>query len=894
MQTLHATHNRAGEITYVHAPSATQQFRYEFTVTTYTNTVGSNVADRDSVTIDWGDGTFLSIARANGTDSDGNGVPNGVALTNGIRKNEYVAIHAFPGFAPFYVITISDPNRNAGIVNINGGSSVDIEFYLEDTLFVPNPQFFGFNSSPVLELEPIDYAQLGEPFIHNPTAYDSDGDSLVFTLVQPLAFQGEPVTNYRFPNEVAPGPQNNLSLNSLTGELIWDSPQVIGEYNIAFLITEYRAGVKMGTMIRDMQIDVSDTGNKPPELDPISDTCIWLGDTIRRVFFATDDGEPEPTQQVTISAFGGPLELDNPATFTPMNGANMASGIFEWATDCSHVFSDDYTIVVKAEDDFVFANTPIPLTDLQTWRLTVVVPPPTGLQAETIGGEIILSWDEFYVCGESDKFIGYSVWRSVGCDSMVFDQCQRGLTETSYVRIAQQIQDTIYIDDSAIKGLNYSYRIVADFADANSGQGFPINVISSHPSSNACAFLPADLPIITHVSVEKTGVTDGEMLIRWTKPDPIALDTVVNIPPYTYEVWRAAAAPNNFSQITSFTVNSFAEANDTFFVDSGLNTDGIEYFYKIRFLASGDDDLGETETAGSVFLESASGNEMITLFWTEEVPWLNREYVVFKSTVLTGPYDSLTTVNANSFTEEDLINGETYCYQIKAKGSYFSPGITDPLINYSQMHCAVPVDTIPPCPLELSIVNGCDDVYIDEMYYNLLDWENVCGDDDIAFYSLYNIPLGDSIGVEIAVLPEEENRFRQDLIETLSGCYFITATDVFGNVSMSSDTVCQANCLIYELPNTFTPNGDAQNELFVPRAGFRFVNSVEFKVFNQWGNLVFETNNPELLWDGLDGQTSKVLPEAVYYYTCKVFEQSGNGTAVLNSNLSGNIHLFRE
>ena len=56
-----ATHNRAGEITYRHMGG----FTYMIRVTTYTKK-SSKAADRDSLTVEWGDGTSSVLPRING------------------------------------------------------------------------------------------------------------------------------------------------------------------------------------------------------------------------------------------------------------------------------------------------------------------------------------------------------------------------------------------------------------------------------------------------------------------------------------------------------------------------------------------------------------------------------------------------------------------------------------------------------------------------------------------------------------------------------------------------------------------------------------------------------------------------------------------------------------
>ena len=54
------------------------------------------------------------------------------------------------------------------------------------------------------------------------------------------------------------------------------------------------------------------------------------------------------------------------------------------------------------------------------------------------------------------------------------------------------------------------------------------------------------------------------------------------------------------------------------------------------------------------------------------------------------------------------------------------------------------------------------------------------------------------------------------------------------------------------IPNTFTPNGDGLNDTF-GIAG-EAVKDFKMEVFNRWGQLVFESTNPNLRWDGKIGR----------------------------------------
>jgi len=119
----------------------------------------------------------------------------------------------------------------------------------------------------------------------------------------------------------------------------------------------------------------------------------------------------------------------------------------------------------------------------------------------------------------------------------------------------------------------------------------------------------------------------------------------------------------------------------------------------------------------------------------------------------------------------------------------------------------------------------------------------------------------------------------------------VSVEDFLGNESELSDVICVETCPSYELPNTFTPNADGANDLFVPIRN-RFISSVKFKAYNRWGNLVFETNDPQINWDGTN-LSGEEMDESVYYYTCELFESEFQGLDQRTDVLEGFIHLIR-
>ncbi len=172
-----ATHNRAGEITYRQLSDLT----FEVTVTTFTYTLSK--ADRPSLDVEWGDNSLTNVARVSET-----------FLPNDYKKNVYVSQHTYPG-PGVYRIIVQDPNRNLGVENIP--NSVNVVFSISTILIVNTA--IGRNSTPVLLNPPYDKAALGQVFIHNPAAFDPDGDSLSYKLTVCTKEDGKPISNYTLP-----------------------------------------------------------------------------------------------------------------------------------------------------------------------------------------------------------------------------------------------------------------------------------------------------------------------------------------------------------------------------------------------------------------------------------------------------------------------------------------------------------------------------------------------------------------------------------------------------------------------------------------------------------------------------------------------------------------------
>ena len=123
-----------------------------------------------------------------------------------------------------------------------------------------------------------------------------------------------------------------------------------------------------------------------------------------------------------------------------------------------------------------------------------------------------------------------------------------------------------------------------------------------------------------------------------------------------------------------------------------------------------------------------------------------------------------------------------------------------------------------------------------------------------------------------------------------NGNYINTATisgnEIDGNLSNNSSTI-ETFPLDFNIPEGFSPNGDAINDLFVIRCIKNYSNN-NFMIFNRWGNKVFEATPYENNWDGSCSKGLQIggdaLPTGTYFYVIDLGDGSKaiKGTIYLN------------
>jgi len=951
VQQVRATHLRAGEITATRENCSSLTFI--ITITVYTDTNSEAIFGGPNEILYFGDGTSVEVPLTPSTRRlDLN--PDGSVSTA-----SFTVRHTFPGTGLRYLLHYQEPNRNRDVLNMDGSGNT--RFYLETEIFVD--VFLGCSNSPSMLVPPIDVACKGVSFTHNPGAFDPDGDSLSYTLEIPFMAPGTTVANYRSPadpgfytnyetaNEAGNG-RPDFTINPVDGTITWDAPGAIGEYNIAFHVVEWRRknGVlyRMGYVRRDMQIIVDDCDNRRPDLILPMDTCVVAGTSLDEIILGTDPDHDAVKIEAFSEIFNFPAGL-SPATYSPKPGVGdfrpsqpPAETTFHWQTDCAHVREQAYQVVFKITDRP--ARGPH-LVTFRTWFITVVAPAPEWIDAhlDLSKRQATLKWDNYW-CTQAESM---QVWRKVGESSYEPAVCETGMPALGYELLdvvtlhptgPLSVPVTEYADDNDGKGLmpgaRYCYRLVALFPNPRGGE--------SYVSLDTCIGpILADVPIITHVSVDKTDLSQGKVRVSWKAP--FEADTRQFPPPYRYEIHRSVGFEGGPGSVN---VSPPGEFMETTFVDEGLNTSELVYSYSINAYASNGTFVGSSASASTVRADVDVAYKSITLKWNALVPWSNvlegpaNQHLIYRGPegateadlVLIGSVDPASGFlyeDKGQWNNEPLLDNVTYCYRVMTRGGYGNPKIEQPLENFSQIVCAQPGDTIPPCkpapPLRSTLdYVDCQDYFMKycdrDSYSNVIMW-NVPAEPscrrDIRGYQVY--AASEKGGVFTMIAENVRDTFYiDDNLTSFARCYKVAAVDISGNVGELSDELCIDNCPYYELPNVFTPNGDQINDEFSAYSirGYdcgegdcipaeirlkcaRFVESVNFTAYNRWGQPVYskydrigeDAQSIYIDWNGRDDNKQE-LSSGVYYYVAEVtFDSVDPATRV--KTLKGWVHLIR-
>ncbi len=227
--------------------------------------------------------------------------------------------------------------------NIEPGEWMCIEANLDNTI--------GCNSSPSFSNPPVDYICAGDTYCFVQGQTEIDGDSLVYSLVDPLGYNSVPVIFDSIWTAQNPLPSTpNVFVDPETG-LLCMNPDTQFTGVLALLIEEYRGGQLIGGTMRDMRFNILSCDNENPELSGVNGSNVFFDTTCAGTEVCMDifSYDADSGQALTMTWNEG-ITLGD-ATFT-ISPDSHPVGNFCWTPEVQDTSSTPYCFDVLIRDGY--------------------------------------------------------------------------------------------------------------------------------------------------------------------------------------------------------------------------------------------------------------------------------------------------------------------------------------------------------------------------------------------------------------------------------------------------------------------------------------------------------------------------------------------------------------
>jgi hypothetical protein len=413
---LRATHYMGGEISW----ECLSNGKYRFTMKLYrecyisngsaaanfaqTETIQSNVPGIGAITMTRLTGYPVDISPLCNPDPSlphimcTGMVPPGNANMGALQEHIYTSDASYPNGVPLsgvppasgWVFSNSSCCRNSSS-NILGSNGMN--WYLKAIMYPYNNQNTStcFDNSPAFTERPIAAVSTAYPVTMVYTNTDLDGDSLRYSVTQPLSGSTQPITAYsagytwQSPLPDTTHSPDNVPLNLDPGTGLFSFTSFTqGAFVTSVKVTAYKSGIKVSETIREMAIIVRNPAysNSPPRLishatvnQQFIDT-VRLGSTNNITIVFADSGLLPNNQRQSLSfhvssdlldTSNAPIPSFTPVSFSTTDTAGL---LLSWSPQCKHWkgWPTEYLVYIRVSDDFC----PFPATAFYTLKLVLV------------------------------------------------------------------------------------------------------------------------------------------------------------------------------------------------------------------------------------------------------------------------------------------------------------------------------------------------------------------------------------------------------------------------------------------------------------------------------------------------------------------------------------------
>lgn len=794
-------------------------------------------------------------------------VPSGVCVEEGV----YTTTINLPPLAGGYTLAYQRCCRNNTIININSPGNVGSTY----TAHIPDPGLATCNSNPRFNYFPPIFVCAGVPLSFNHSATDLDGDSLVYELCD--AYDGATPQN-PMPTVVSPPPPFTtvpysgtyngtypmasnppLSINPQTG-LLTGTPTQIGQFVVAVCVSEYRNGQLLSVGRRDFQFNVVN--------------CPYYVDAIITPQFQLTNGN-----------------YCNGLTYTFLNQSVGGTsylwdfGIINSNNDTSTAFQPTFTFPDTGTYTITLIVNPGPCADTTSQTFTIYkeffpsFTAPNGEQC--LSGN---SWN-FNVSGQYEPYATFH-WNfgpatpptatGASVNNVSFNTPGNHVVTLIATQniCSDTLRDTITVVPDAIA------QIALQDTFCN---GFTYHFLNQSQHANSYYWDFGDPTTTNDVStLFQTAYTypdSGVYTVTLIAYGPTCADTATEIfriypllRPIILGDTTACIDNNNFTFTAGGVYGPDVQFDWFFGPNANISTSNSQIVPNVIF--------NQVGTENVILCMAENGCYKCDTLQVRLYPRIASDFYSLARqgcVPLTVKFSELAVAQTPLFYTWNFGDGN-YSNEATPIHTYTQPGVyTVSLTSFTTSGCLDTITISKPNYITV-FPKPTAGLKIDPKEVSIFE-------PNVTFYNqstdAYNSMLyfgdGDSI-----VLTDNYTHTYAD-----TGNY--VATLIVTNENGCTDTITGLLRVNPEyrifIPNAFTPyNNDGLNDTFIPvMMGIKWFN---MKIFDRWGELIFETDNPEEGWDGTyKGAKPK---QDVYVYVVDVINVFGK-----RESFTGHVTLIR-